>query len=212
VPLVIHDDTLDRTTDARKQWKEKRIRIADHTAAKIQALDAGRWFNKKFAGTRTPLLVEALELICGNGSITVIEHKSGEARTLVELLRRRKVINQVVVISFDWAFLRGLHQLEPGLWLGALGRPERLINGRKPARLSRGLDARWLDELLKTGAGLVVWNRQVSKPAILAAHEQGLKVWVYTVDEAQTARRLIKIGVDGIITNRPREIRQAVEQ
>ena len=210
VPLVIHDDTLDRTTDARKRWKQRRIKVAGQTAAEIQMLDAGSWFHKKFAGTKVPLLVEALDLICGAGSIAVIEHKSGDAETLTRLLRGRKVIDRVAVISFDWAFLREIHQREPGLLLGALGRPERLINGQTPSRRSRKLDARWLGELTKTKARLAVWSRQVSESAIRLAHESGLKVWIYTVDTARTARRLAGIGVDGIITNRPREIRRAL--
>ncbi len=209
VPLVIHDDTLDRTTDARKRWSRRRIRVAGRTAAEIQTLDAGNWFDKKFAGARTPLLAEALDLICWCGGHTVIEHKSGDPETLARLLRERNAIDKVVVISFDWEFLQEIHTLEPDLLLGALGRPERLTNGRRPARLVRTLDARWLEELRKTGAKLAVWNRQVPEPAIRLAHEQGLKVWVYTVNETRVAKRLTGIGVDGIITNRPLQIRHA---
>jgi glycerophosphoryl diester phosphodiesterase len=208
MPLVLHDPTLDRTTDARTRWRQRRIRVADRTAAQIQTLDAGSWFDKKFAGTRAPLLTEALDLICGSGSIAVIEHKSGEAGTLSELLRDRNVVDRVVVISFDWKFLRTIRQLEPDLLLGALGRPERMADGRRPLRLSKRLDARWLDDLMKTGANLTVWNRQVSETAARLAHERGLKVWVYTVDETQVARKLIQVGVDGLITNRVAAMRK----
>jgi glycerophosphoryl diester phosphodiesterase len=201
VPLVIHDDTLDRTTDARKRWNRKRIRVADKIASEIQTLDAGVWFNKIFTGTRPPLLTEALDLICGNDGIAVIEHKSGDAETLIGLLRARKVVDQTVVISFDWRFLHKAHALEPDLLLGALGRPERLVNGRKPPRWSNKLDAQWLDELSETGARVAVWNRQVSETAVGLAHELGLKVWVYTVNEPRVARALLQAGVDGIITN-----------
>jgi glycerophosphoryl diester phosphodiesterase len=212
VPLVIHDDTLDRTTDARKRWRRRRIRVAGRTAAEIQTLDAGNWFDKKFAGARTPLLAEALDLIGWCGGLTVIEHKSGDSETLARLLRERNAVHKVVVISFDWAFLLQIHRREPDLLLGALGRPERMTDGRKPSRLSRKLDARWLEELQKTGARLAVWNRQVPEPAIRLAHEQGLNVWVYTVDETRVARRLTGIGVDGIITNRPLQIRRALSK
>ena len=210
IPLVIHDETLDRTTNARTRWRQRRIRVADRTAAEIQALDAGSWFEKKFTGTTAPLLIEALDLICGRGGVAVIEHKSGDAETLAKLLRKRNVIDRVVVISFDWQFLRQVHRLESNLLLGALGRPERLTDGRKPSRLSRKLDVRWLAELEKTGAELAVWNRQVPEPAIRLAHERGLKVWVYTVDKSGMAKRLTGTGVDGIITNRPLQIRQAL--
>src|SRR5438270_13634741 len=44
VPIVIHDRLLDRTTDARKKWRRRRIKVSRTTAAEIQTLDAGTWF------------------------------------------------------------------------------------------------------------------------------------------------------------------------
>jgi len=105
------------------------------------------------------------------------------------------------VQAFDWQFLKELHQLEPALTLGALGPPNRLAGGRKPAGLLRGLNGLWLREVAKTGARIVVWNRRVSKPAIHRAHRRGLLVWVYTIDDPRLARRLMTAGVDGLITN-----------
>ena len=210
VPMVIHDDTLDRTTDARKKWKRKGIKVADLTAAEIQTLDAGSWFDTKFAGARVPLLTEALDLICGTGGVALIEHKSGDVGTCVSLLRERRLINKVAVISFNWEFLRRFHELEPAQALGALGRPELLADGRKPSRLSKKLDAQWLDELANTGAKLAVWNRQVPKGAINLAHRRGLKVWIYTVNKPKLAGELLDKGVQGIITNDPAALREAV--
>lgn len=210
VPMVFHDAILDRTTDARRRWKGRRIKISRKTAAEIQTLDAGSWFEAKFAGEKVPLLSEALELIRGSGgSVAVIERKSGDAKTLVELLREREFIDRVVVISFDWRFLRELRELEQGLILGALGPPARLSNGRKPLHVRRGLGS-CLKDLSKTGARIAVWNRRVSKRDIQSAHRRGLKVWVYTVDEVRLARRLVKNGVNGIITNRVEPIREVV--
>jgi glycerophosphoryl diester phosphodiesterase len=65
------------------------------------------------------------------------------------------------------------------------------------------LTGRWLTALRKTGASVVVWNKQVSKGAVRQAHHLGLRVWVYTVDRSELANRLLDIGVDGIITNNP---------
>lgn len=106
VPVVIHDHIFDRTTDARKKWKRRRIKVSRVTAAEIQTLDAGKWFDAKFAGTKVPLLSEALDFICGNGGVALIEHKSGDSGTLAKLLRERNFINTVAVISFNWKFLR----------------------------------------------------------------------------------------------------------
>ncbi len=209
VPMVIHDPILDRTTNARRKWKHRRIKVAQKTASEIQTLDAGSWFDAKFSGTKVPTLIEALDLICGHGAVAVIEHKSGDAKTLADLLRERKLINQVVVISFDWKFLRELHALAPEQVLGALGPPARLSNGRRPLHPRRQLSSR-LKDLAKTGARIAVWNRKVSKRSIRAAHRHGVKVWIYTVDEPRVARQLLKRGVDGIITNRIETIQPVI--
>jgi glycerophosphoryl diester phosphodiesterase len=207
--MVFHDAILDRTTDARRKWKQRRVKISQKTAAEIQTLDAGSWFDAKFTGEKVPLLSESLELICSSGGVALIERKSGDVKTLVKLLRELEMINKVVVISFDWGFLRELHELDPSLVLGALGPPARLSNGRKPLHVRRGLGS-CLKDLSKTGARIAVWNLRVSKRDVHAAHKRGLKVWVYTIDEVRLARRLVKNGVNGIITNRVEPIREVV--
>ena len=185
------------------------MRVSRKTTAELQTLDAGRWFAQAFVQTKIPLLAEALEFICGNGKVAVVERKSGDAATLARLLREQNLINRVIVISFDWKFLREFHELEPSQILGALGPPARLSNGRRPVHPRRRLGSR-LKDLAKTGAEIAVWNRKVSKRSIRAAHERGLKVWVYTVDDARIARQLLKRGVDGLITNRISTIQAAM--
>jgi glycerophosphoryl diester phosphodiesterase len=199
--FAIHDATLDRTTDARRHWKKRNIRISDRTAAEIETLDAGSWFDGRFAGAKIPRLSEALDLICGSGRVALIEHKSGDAASCVRLLREQKLINRVVVISFDWSYLREFNRLEPTQVLGALGRPTHLTNGRKPAWQSKSLSSRWLDALPDTGARIAVWNKQVTKASVAEAHARGLKVWIYTVNDVALARQLLDAGVNGIITN-----------
>lgn len=209
VPVVIHDRILDRTTDARKKWKRQRIKVSRVNARELQTLDAGSWFDAKFAGAKVPLLAEALDFICGSGGVAVIEHKSGDPATLAKLLREKHLINRVVVISFNWKFLREFHKLEPAQVLGALGPPTRLTNGRKPTHLRRGLGLR-LADLKKTGASVAVWNRKVSKRVVEKARRQGLKVWVYTINQPKQARELKVRGVSGIITNEIATIASAV--
>ena len=209
MPIVMHDRILDRTTDARKKWKRRRIRVSRVIAAEIQTLDAGTWFDAKFAGTKVPLLSEALDCICSNGGVALIEHKSGDPGTLAKLLRKKELLNQVIVISFNWKFLRELHKLEPKLTLGALGPPARLSNGRRPTHIRRGLGVR-LADLKKSGARLAVWNRKISRRAIQKAHRHGVQVWVYTINEAKVARQLIAHGVSGIITNDVATIASAI--
>jgi len=198
--IVLHDSNLDRTTDATNRWPEKQIKVATKTAAEIQSLDAGKWFGAQYAGTHIPLLVEALDTIQAGG-VTLIERKSGAPADCIRLLREKGLINQVVVQSFDWEYLRAFHEQEPAQVLGALGPPSSLSNGRKPEGMAKELSVAWLDELLKTGAKVAVWNDNVSREAVRQAHQRGLKVWVYTINDPALANKLLDLGVDGIITN-----------
>ena len=198
--VVIHDDELDRTTDATRKWSQKRIKVETRTAAEIQSLDAGSWFDPQFAGTRIPLLTEALDTI-QKGSVTLIERKAGDPAACIKLLTSKDLINRVVVQSFDWEYLRAFHEQAPEQVLGALGPPSHLPDGTKPSGTPKPLSARWLDDLQKTGAKIAVWNDKVSKESVQLAHQRGLRVWVYTINDPELANRLLDMGVDGIITN-----------
>lgn len=209
VAIVIHDGTLDRTTDATNRWGGKGIAVRQKNAAELADLDAGVWFGTAFAGTRLPTLVEAVETIQSAGC-TLIERKAGPADTLVRLLRERDWLKRVVVQSFDWEFVRAAHALAPDLVLGALGPPSH-HNGRKLTDPEKELTSGFIDELIEAGATLIVWNRQVSAEAARLVHERGRRLWVYTIDDPDEAARLVALGVDGIITNDPERIRRRLD-
>ena len=207
--IVIHDFELDRTTDATNRWGEAKIKVADRTAAEIQSLDAGGWFDPKFAGTRIPLLAEALDTIQAGG-VTLIERKAGDPADCIKLLREKDLINKLVVQSFDWTYLQAFHKQAPEQVLGALGPPSRAADGHKLSSKEKELSAAWLDDLQKTGAKVAVWNDQVSKEVVQLAHQRGLKVWVYTINGLDSANRLLDMGVDGLITNNTSLIWKAI--
>ncbi|MBI3851876.1 MAG: hypothetical protein HY298_16595 [Verrucomicrobia bacterium] len=205
--VVIHDPELDRTTDAVAKWGGKNIHVASKTLEELLTLDAGKWFGEKsagahmpsYAGTRLPTLVEALDLI-QDGNVTLIHHEAGDAAACLKLLRERNLVNKVVVQSFDWNYLKDFHQQEPRQVLGALG-PLAWRAGKELNEAEKTLDKSWVDEVQKTGARVVVWNHQVTRAAVDHAHQQGMKVWVYTIDDPDIANQMLDEGVDGIITN-----------
>jgi len=197
--IVIHDYTLDRTTDAIARWGGKDIRAETKTLEELRSLDAGKWFDPQFAGTHLPTLKEALDEIQAGG-VTLIERKAGEAAACVKLLRERQLVNQVIVQAFDWKYLADYHQQEPRQVLGALGPPS-TRDGKKLTAKEKALSETWIDEAGKSGARAVVWNNQVSAATVAYAHQKHLKVWVYTINEQAEANRLLDLGVDGIISN-----------
>lgn len=198
VPVVFHDEELDRATDACRLWGETKIKLDGKTLADLRHLDAGSWFDVRFTGTPLPTLDEALAAIQA-GSMTLIERKTGDPATCVALLKEKKLLDQVVVQAFDWEFLAGCHAIAPELVLGALGHKE-----FAPARL---------DEIAGTGATVVGWEDKFVDAAVIEAiHARGWKAWVWTVDDHDRAVQLVQAGIDGIITNRPAEIRAVVER
>ncbi len=208
VPVVFHDDTLDRTTDAVGRWGDGKIPLRSRTLEELRELDAGSWFSERFAGVGIPTLEEALELI-QEKSVTLIERKEGDAGTLIELLRRRAMLDDVVIQAFDWDFLADCRELAADVPLGALGPPRREDGSSYPYE-ERFLNRAFLDRIEKTGATVVGWNRQVTRESVREAQARGLKVWVYTINELDTALELLEMSVDGIISDNPPMVWQAL--
>jgi glycerophosphoryl diester phosphodiesterase len=197
--IVIHDATLDRTTDATNRWGGAKIRVDSKTLAELQTLDAGKWFNPPYPQTPLPTLVESLDEIQSGGGVTLIERKDGDAAACVALLKEKSLINALIVQAFDWSYLSNFHSLCPEQVLGALGPPK--IKGRTLTDAEKKMSPAWIDEAKKCGARIVVWNREVTKETVAYAHKQGLEVWVYTIDDPAVATELLNLGVDGVITN-----------
>lgn len=208
-PIVIHDFELDRTTDAVAKWGGKKIRVDGRTVAELKTLDAGQWFDPMFKGARLPLLAEALDLIQKGGGVTLIERKAGDPAACIRVLRDKGLINQVVVQSFDWTYLREFHAQCPEQVLGALG-PAGTRNGVKLTDAQKELGPEWIDDAKQAGASVVGWNKLVSRAAVAYAHQHGLKVWVYTINEVPLANALLDLGVDGIITDNTAAIWRAL--
>jgi|SRR5690625_2133917 len=199
VPYILHDWTLDRTTNARELWGESKIAATSKTLSEVKELDAGSWFDPIYRDTKIPTLSEALDVIQA-GSITLIEQKQGDPKTLISLLKDKKMLNDVVVQSFNWDFLAGCNELAPGLPLGALG-PPRQPDGKPYPVEERFLNEKFLDMLQEAGATVAGWNRQVTKEAVEEAHRRGIRVWVYTINDLDLAVELLEMGVDGIISD-----------
>jgi glycerophosphoryl diester phosphodiesterase len=199
--VVLHDATLDRTTDAVIRWQQERIRVADRDWAELQTLEVAPSHPLGLSQVRLPRLAEAIEAI-RPGAVPLIERKAGPAADVVDLLRQRGWINHVVLQAFDWEFLRDVHRLEPGQVLGALGPPPASGPGPR-SDADEELTAAHLDTIQLLGARYVGWNRRVSRERVQDAHRRGLKVWIYTINDPAEARELLARGVDGVITDNP---------
>ncbi len=115
--VVIHDDTLDRTTDGEGE-------VAAFTLAELKKLDAGSWFSAEFAGERIPTLEEALRLAKGRILVNV-EIKTeavgyGIVAKALELVEELDMKDAVVISSFDPKALSKARELDPEIRTASL--------------------------------------------------------------------------------------------
>jgi glycerophosphoryl diester phosphodiesterase len=187
--IVVHDASLQRTTGARVAVEACSLRA-------IAALDAGAWFSPAFRGTRVPTLREVLRTLEDRAAAN-IELKAGtrqlypgiESR-LVGMLRRLGWMRRVLISSFHARYLERLRRLDRTVAIGVLVHPWSLR-----AALAR--------------AGRVAAfsihppARVVTGHLVRIIHRAGYAVLPYTADRAGDKARLLRLGVDGLFTNRP---------
>ncbi|MEZ6036903.1 MAG: glycerophosphodiester phosphodiesterase family protein [Planctomycetota bacterium] len=186
--VVLHDATVDRTTDVVAKLGRKKVRIDELSLDEARSLDAGAWFDAKFAGEKLPTLAEAIEAILP--AVPMIERKGGDPKALVAELQRLQVADQVLVQAFDWDWLEQVHAAAPELLLGALS------GGEPTADKLRDVD--------RTGAKIVHWDhRTVTVDTAAAVRTASRMLCVYTVDPDLALVGAAAIGCDMVTTNRP---------
>nr|WP_281381949.1 glycerophosphodiester phosphodiesterase family protein [Nocardiopsis mwathae] len=198
--VVIHDLDLRRTTDVAELFPERRSwRVSDFTLAEIRRLDAGSWFGERFAGERVPTLAEALDLLRADGLGALVELKvhrrdSEMCRDLADFLRAERYWRaagsegRLILQSFDRVTLRRVAEAVPGLHAAVLGKTYGRFGLRRIARYARQVNPHHL---------------RVTAPYVRRAHAQGLTLFGWTVNNDHEIRRMIRDGVDGIITDYP---------
>ena len=186
VPVVIHDETLDRTTDGHG-------RVRDKTWSQLQRLDAGSWFSEAFAGEPVPALEEVLHTFGGRVRLN-LEIKAFAAGVAVLELLQRYPDAESVVSSFDCRLLERLRAIDAGLPIAVLFASG---NWRHFVTLAASLRS----------AAFHPEAAQVGRPMISACRQLQLPVHVWTVDDRVAAKSLLRAGVNGLFTNDPEALR-----
>lgn len=186
--VLMHDDSLDRTTTGSGK-------VRDLTLRQIRRADAGIKKAKKFAGERVPTLREALRLLKGRAT-PVIEVKDTDiSDAVVSDLRRSSMVGEAVIISFHDSVLQAVASIEPRLSLSLLVGPDREPDADAQAQ---ALVAR----AREVGAnGLDLAHTSLSKPLATAIRRRSMALWVWTVNDAARAAKLVSMGVDAITTD-----------
>ncbi|HTE58900.1 MAG TPA: glycerophosphodiester phosphodiesterase family protein [Solirubrobacteraceae bacterium] len=191
VPYILHDATVDRTTDGTGALNALRTPYLD-------GLDAGSWFAPSFTGQELPTLDALLDEVKRGGARLLLEIKGpetdAEVARIVEAVRAKGLAGRTLVQSFDESVVKASAKADPAIPV---------------ALLRSALDADPVAKAKELGvvAYNPAWPAIKPKPqTIKALNEAGIAVMPYTVDNADEWALMRDAGVDGIITNRPGEL------
>ena len=179
--VVIHDSTVDRTTNGKGV-------VSSMTLAEVRALDAGSWFNAAFAGEKIPTAEETVSAIQTDAA-PFMERKGGTVAQFVDLLNRVPLRPEGIVMSFDYPFIIELKKAKPDVQIGWLG--------------SGPLSAAQITQAIADGVSHFVWaGADLTAEPVNLIHQNGALVFAWTINEMAAVSDLNEMGVDGIITDR----------
>jgi len=190
--VVIHDATVDRTTDGSGY-------VCQLTVEELKRLDAGAKFSPSYAGERVPTLDEVLTW-ARDRALLAIEIKSSPLfcpdieRRLVVSLRRHRMAEQVVVISFDHIAVKRVKELDGQIATG-------ILYGCHLADPIHAARAALADAVHPN-------HEYLTAEEVLRIQQAGLMVSPWVIDDPAIMERFIAMGVDAIGTNRPDRLHQ----
>jgi len=183
--VVIHDSNTKRTTG-------QDYKVAETSADVLRTLDAGLWKGEQFKGEKIPFLEEMIATV-PDGKKMVVEIKCGVEvlPALQQVVDRSGKKEQLIFIAFGWEIILATKQLFPENACYWLSSSVAAVQEKMEDAAKNGLD------------GINLNYKIVDEKTVEQAKALGLEVLSWTVDDPEEAKRLVKIGVTGITTNRP---------
>jgi glycerophosphoryl diester phosphodiesterase len=191
-PVVIHDPTLERTTNGHGA-------VSDYTMEELKRLDAGSWFDAKFAGQRLPELSEVLDLVNGRTRANIEikahayeHHHPPDAieKQIVEMVKHKKMQDSVLISSFEINIL---------VQIASMDDPPAIALISQTAASRRIVDVCSHLKMFSWHPNqLIVTPQQVNR-----MHAASLKVFPFNVNTFEEYAKMIDMRVDGVITDDP---------
>jgi len=191
VPVLMHDETVDRTTNLKG-------RVRDLPLAALQSADAGN-------GEPVPTLAQVLDLVDGRLTIMCeLKPTAGDpgqdarnVEAVIDTIRRRGAESWTAIHSFSPDIVARARELEPRISAAIISPP---VAGDGIERLLGGL-------LKRNGQAISVEHHAVTRDLVVRARRRQVTVWCWTADSPADWERLVDAGVAGIITNVPHRLR-----
>ena len=195
--IVIHDKDTKRTCGGKTN-----LTIAKTPSILLRDLDAGSWKGEEFKGEKLPFLSEIIETV-PEGKTLVVEIKAGGDEIIPALSRivdNSGKKEQIVFISFGWKTIIATHEEFPEnkcYWLSSV----------KP-----GLKKKIEEAATEGLTGINLKHSIIDEEIMAQAKDLNLEVLSWTIDDPEEAQRLTDIGVTGITTNRPKWLKEQMNQ
>lgn len=196
VPVVLHDERVDRTTNGVGP-------VADWSLAELKHLDAGMWFDRRFRGQRIPTLREVLRFARGRMKLFLelktnkTDYPGIEEAVLTEV-REEAMADEVIVGSFNPQTVARAKALARGISVGGILE-----------------DLRVLDPFIGETGGLDVVSAGhvwATEETVRPVHERRLPLFLWTVNEEDEMRRCARLGVIGVMSDFPKVLARVLSE
>ncbi|MFE4488144.1 glycerophosphodiester phosphodiesterase [Bacillus altitudinis] len=187
--VVIHDDTVDRTTNGNGLVKS-------YTLDQLKKLDAGSWFDQQYTNERIPTLQEILERYSQRiGILIEIKHPKrqiGIEKAVARIINRFAYSRHIIIQSFDVHALQRIKAFAPSLRTALIIKPDAFkLTKRKLTTYSSFANC------------LNMKKTMINRWWIDRIHTFGMDVFIWTVKDQKTAARIKKYPIDGVVTDNP---------
>ncbi|WOI42274.1 glycerophosphodiester phosphodiesterase [Bacillus altitudinis] len=187
--VVIHDDTVDRTTNGNGLVKS-------YTLDQLKKLDAGSWFEQQYTNERIPTLQEILERYSQRiGILIEIKHPKrqiGIEKAVARIINRFSYSRHIIIQSFDVHALQRIKAFAPSLRTALIIKPDAFkLTKRKLTTYSSFANC------------LNMKKTMINRWWIDRIHTFGMDVFIWTVKDQKTADRIKKHPIDGVVTDNP---------
>lgn len=205
VPVLCHNYTINATSN-------KKGNITDYTYAELQQFDFGNYFSPIYKGTKIPTVDEFLALVSESDiKILNIELKSPKEKTetdlvtkTIDLVRKYNLMDRLIISSFNPDLLVEAKKYVSDCKTGLLYSPSKRISwtiARDPITYAKNIGA----------DALHPYELYVTRKYVDKAHEAGLMVNPWTVNNPKNIEKMLNSHVDGIITNHPDLVRHLIK-
>ncbi len=185
--VVIHDASVDRTSSNDMKGEIAKMTYSELTAVRVGYSEE---FGDKYKNEKIPTLREALELAKGKIKVCIEIKVYDVEKEVLKIVNDLEVNDDVIIFSFYYPVLAGIRELDKNI------STLYLINTADNAIIN---DAKAIESnAIGVGSGT-----DITKEFLDIAHNSGMKVWKWTVNDEDEMQRLIDIGVDGLITDFP---------